>query len=135
MRPDSRRAVASTGRRRNGALGITSVASSQGAAHRRGLPSTVELVLGNQIYIPKEGCIPDFEIGCFGWRRFRIPSSTKRRRCGFRHTASHASSRALRISRIIGLPRGCLDDVRKTLADLGVRAAIRDERRDGSRLE
>ena len=35
----------------------------------------------------------------------------------------------------IGLPRGCLDDVRKTLTDLGVRTAIRDERRDGSRLE
>ena len=35
----------------------------------------------------------------------------------------------------IGLPRGCLDDIRQTLTDLGIRPAIRDERRDGSRLE
>jgi hypothetical protein len=35
----------------------------------------------------------------------------------------------------IGLPRGCLDDVRKTLTDLGVRVAIRDERHDSSRVD
>jgi hypothetical protein len=35
----------------------------------------------------------------------------------------------------IGLPRGCLNDVRKTLIEPGVRLAIRDERCDGSRLE
>ena len=56
--------------------------------HRRespivGVPSTLELVLGNQITSPK-ACIPGFEIACCGWPRFRS-SSTKRRRCGFRH--------------------------------------------------
>ena len=35
----------------------------------------------------------------------------------------------------IGLPRGCLDDVRKMLTELGVRMVIRDERHDGSPLE
>jgi hypothetical protein len=34
----------------------------------------------------------------------------------------------------IGLPRGCLDDVRTTLTDLGIRVATRDERCDGRRL-
>jgi superfamily II DNA or RNA helicase/very-short-patch-repair endonuclease len=35
----------------------------------------------------------------------------------------------------IGLPRGCLDEVRHALTDLGVRTAIRDERNTGRRLE
>ena len=35
----------------------------------------------------------------------------------------------------IGLQRGCLDDIRKMLTDLGVRLAIHDERHDGTRLE
>ena len=35
----------------------------------------------------------------------------------------------------IGLPRGCLDDVRQALTDLGVRTAIRDERYAGRPLD
>ena len=35
----------------------------------------------------------------------------------------------------IGLPRGCLDEVRQALADLGIRAIIRDERHAGRPLE
>jgi superfamily II DNA or RNA helicase len=35
----------------------------------------------------------------------------------------------------IGLPRGCLDDVRKTLTDLGVRTTVRDERYTGEPLD
>jgi hypothetical protein len=49
---------------------------------------------------PSKGCIRDFETDCCGSLRSRIPSSTKRRRCAFRRTASHASSRAPTISRI-----------------------------------
>jgi hypothetical protein len=35
----------------------------------------------------------------------------------------------------IGLPRGCLDDFRKMLSDLGVGMVIRDERHDGAPLD
>ncbi len=35
----------------------------------------------------------------------------------------------------VGLPRGCLDDVRQALADLDVRTSIRDERHNGRPLE
>ena len=50
---------------------------------------------------PKKACILGFGIACCGWLLFRTLSSTKRKRCGFRLTTSHASSRAPRISRII----------------------------------
>ena len=32
----------------------------------------------------------------------------------------------------IGLPRGCLDDVRQLLADLGIKPIVRDERNAGA---
>ena len=35
----------------------------------------------------------------------------------------------------IGLPRGCLDDVRQVLDDLKIRAIIRDERYGGQSLD
>jgi superfamily II DNA or RNA helicase/very-short-patch-repair endonuclease len=35
----------------------------------------------------------------------------------------------------IGLPRGCLDDVRAVLQDVGVRAVLRDEREAGTNLD
>ena len=62
--------------------------------------------LGIRSTSPSKGCIRDFETDCFDSLRSRIPSSTKRRRCGFRHTASHASSRASRIFRITSDCRG-----------------------------
>ena len=56
------------------------------------LPESLELVLGNQIYIAKEALSPGCAIGCFGWRRFRTRSSTRRRRCVCRPMTSRASS-------------------------------------------
>jgi superfamily II DNA or RNA helicase len=64
------------------------------------LPSTLELVLGNQISIAKEGLHPGLRNRLLRLAAFQNPSSTKLRRCGFRRTASRASSHAPRISRI-----------------------------------
>ena len=83
------------------------------------LPATLELVLGNQIYIPSKACILDFETDCFGSLRFRTRVLQSAGDAAFDIT-SHASSRAPRISRITSAARGCLDDVRKTLTELGV---------------
>jgi hypothetical protein len=60
------------------------------------LPETLELVLGNQIYVAKEGL----------------------------HHPLHT-----------GLPRGCVDDLRQALTDVGVRTVIRDERYAGRPLD
>jgi len=37
--------------------------------------------------------------------------------------------------RHIGLPRGCLDEVRETLSDLNIKAVVRDERNPGQPLK
>src|SRR5688572_15008560 len=85
-----------------------------------GLPKTLELVLGNQIYIAKDGLQPGLRNRLLRLAAFQNPE--------FYH------AQAMRLStydkpRVIacaedhphhvGLPRGCLDDLRQALTDLG----------------
>jgi superfamily II DNA or RNA helicase/very-short-patch-repair endonuclease len=100
------------------------------------LPTTLELVLGNQIYIPKQGLHPGLRNRLLRLAAFQNPEFYKAQAM---RLSTYSKARVIAcaedLPHHIGLPRGCLDDVRKTLTDLGVRTAIRDERRDGSRLE
>src|SRR2546428_237378 len=100
------------------------------------LPSTVEIVLGNQIYIAKQDLHPGLRNRLLRLAAFQNPEfyiAQAMRLSTYNKPRVVACAEDLPYH--IGLPRGCLDDVRKTLHDLGVRMAIRDERRDGSRLE
>jgi superfamily II DNA or RNA helicase/very-short-patch-repair endonuclease len=100
------------------------------------LPSTLELVLGNQIYIPKQGLHPGLRNRLLRLAAFQNPEFYKAQ--AFRlstYNKPRVIACAEDLPLHIGLPRGCLDDVRKMLTDLGVRMAVRDERRDGSRVE
>jgi superfamily II DNA or RNA helicase/very-short-patch-repair endonuclease len=100
------------------------------------LPSTLELVLGNQIYIAKEGLHPGLRNRLLRLAAFQNPEFYKAQAMRLStYNKPRVVACAEHLPHHIGLPRGCLDDVRKTLTDLGVRTAIRDERRDGSRLE
>ncbi|HLG59562.1 MAG TPA: DEAD/DEAH box helicase family protein [Vicinamibacterales bacterium] len=96
----------------------------------------LELVLGNQIYIPKQGLHPGLRNRLLRLAAFQNPEFYK--------------AQAMRLSifdtprvvacaedhpHYIGLPRGCLDDVRQMLTDLGVRTAVRDERHNGTGLD
>ena len=96
----------------------------------------MELVLGNQIYIPKQGLHPGLRNRLLRLAAFQNPEFYKAQAM---RLSTYSKPRVIAcaedLPHHIGLPRGCLDDVRKTLTDLGVRTAIRDERRDGSRLE
>ena len=100
------------------------------------LPATLELVLGNQIYIPKQGLHPGLRNRLLRLAAFQNPEFYKAQAM---RLSTYSKPRVIAcaedLPHHIGLPRGCLDDVRKTLTDLGVRMVIRDERRDGSRLE
>ena len=100
------------------------------------LPKTLELILGDQIYVAKDQLAPGLRnrllrLAAFQNPEFykaqamRLPTFGKPRiiACAEDH-AEH-----------IGLPRGCLDDVQRLLADLGVTASIRDERRGGTQLD
>ena len=100
------------------------------------LPATLELVVDNQIYIPKQGLHPGIRNRLLRLAAFQNPEFYKAQAM---RLSTYSKPRVIAcaedLPHHIGLPRGCLDDVRKTLTDLGVRIAIRDERRDGSRLE
>lgn len=100
------------------------------------LPHTLELVLGDEIYIAKAGLHPALRNRLLRLAAFQNPEFYK--------------AQAMRLStynkpRVIGcaedhphhiaLKRGCLADVRQALADVGVRTTIRDERCTGRPLE
>jgi Type III restriction enzyme, res subunit len=100
------------------------------------LPQTLELVLGNQIYIAKDGLHPGLRNRLLRLAAFQNPEFYK--------------AQAMRLStwdtpRIIacaedhpqhlGLPRGCLDELQHAMNNLGVRTIVRDERHMGRRLD
>jgi superfamily II DNA or RNA helicase/very-short-patch-repair endonuclease len=100
------------------------------------LPRSLELVLANEIYIAKEGLPPALRNRLQRLAAFQNPEFYK--------------AQAMRLStygkpRVIGcaeelpqhmaLPRGCLDETRALLSDLGITVAIRDERCSGQPLE
>ena len=100
-RSHPRRASAAAGRRRRRAVDGAAVAAPKGAADRRRTArrrwSWFSAIRSTS---PRKDCIRASATGCFAWRRFRIPSSTRRRRCGCPRTTSRASSPAPRITRI-----------------------------------
>jgi superfamily II DNA or RNA helicase/very-short-patch-repair endonuclease len=96
----------------------------------------LDVVLGNQIYIPKQGLNPGLRNRLLRLAAFQNPEFYKAQAMRLStYNKPRVIACAEDLPHHIGLPRGCLDDVRKTLTDLGIRMAIRDERRDGSRLE
>jgi superfamily II DNA or RNA helicase/very-short-patch-repair endonuclease len=101
-----------------------------------GLPTTLELVLGNQIYIAKHGLNPGLRNRLLRLAAFQNPEFYKAQAMRLStYNKPRVVGCAEDLPHHIGLPRGCLDDVRKLRAELGVGAGIRDERHDGSSLE
>jgi superfamily II DNA or RNA helicase/very-short-patch-repair endonuclease len=100
------------------------------------LPASLELVLGNQIYIPKQELHPGLRNRLLRLAAFQNPEFYKAQAMRLStYNKPRVIGCAEDLPHHIGLPRGCLDDVRKTLTDLGIRMTVRDERRDGSQLE
>jgi len=100
------------------------------------LPESLDLVLGNQIYIPKQQLHPGLRNRLLRLAAFQNPEFYKAQSMRLSiYNKPRVVACAEDLPHHIGLPRGCLDDVRKTLIELGVRLAIRDERCGGSRLE
>jgi len=99
------------------------------------LPPTLDLVLGNQIYIAKDGLHPGLRNRLLRLAAFQNPEFYKAQAM---RLSTYAKPRVIACAEDhphhIGLPRGCLDDVREALTDLGVRTAIRDERYGGRSL-
>ena len=82
------------------------------------LPPTLELVLGNQIYIPKQGLHPGLRNRLLRLAAFQNPEFYKAQAM---RLSTYSKPRVIAcaedLPHHIGLPRGCLDDVRETLTD------------------
>jgi superfamily II DNA or RNA helicase len=100
------------------------------------LPQTIELVLGNQIYIAKDGLHPALRNRLLRLAAFQNPEFY---RAQSMRLSTYDKPRVIACAEDhahhIGLPRGCLDEVRQLLSDLGVSVTVRDERCSGERLD
>lgn len=100
------------------------------------LLQTLELVLGNQIYIAKAGLHPGLRNRLLRLAAFQNPEFYKTQAM---RLSTYDKPRVIACAEDhphhISLPRGCLDDVRRVLSDLRIRTAVRDERYPGRPLE
>jgi len=100
------------------------------------LPESVELILGNQIYIPKDALPPALRNRLIRLAAFQNPEFYKLQAM---RLPTYGKPRIIACaedhSKHIGLPRGCLDEVRQTLSDLNIKAVVRDERNPGQPLK
>ena len=85
------------------------------------LPRTLEVVLGNQIYIPKEGLHPGLRNRLLRLAAFQNPEFYKAQAM---RLSTYNKPRVVACAEDhplhIGLPRGCLDDLRQTLTDVDI---------------
>ncbi len=99
------------------------------------LPRALELVLADQIYIAKQGLNPGLRNRLLRLAAFQNPNFY---RAQAMRLSTYGKPRIITCAEDhpnhLGLPRGCLDDVRRTLKDLGVQATLRDERCGGQPL-
>ena len=100
------------------------------------LPSSLDLVLGNQIYLPKHDLGPGLRNRLLRVAAFQNPEFYKAQAM---RLSTFGRPRVIACAEDhphhIGLPRGCLDDIRRTLDALGVHCTVRDERFAGVPLE
>jgi hypothetical protein len=100
------------------------------------LPRSLELVLGNEIYIPDDALVPALRNRLLGLAAFQNPEFF---RAQAMRLPTYGKPRVISCAeehpQHLGLPRGCLDDVRRLLSDLGIRPVIRDERSSGKPLQ
>jgi superfamily II DNA or RNA helicase/very-short-patch-repair endonuclease len=100
------------------------------------LPSELELVLSNEIYVAKDDLPPPLRnqllrIAAFQNPEFYRAQSMRLPTWGKPRVIACAADHPHHIS----MPRGCLDDILSLLSDFGVRPLIRDERSRGTPLD
>ena len=100
------------------------------------LPRSLELILGNEIYIAKDGLAPGLRNRLLRVAAFQNPEFYKTQAM---RLPTYAKPRIIGCAeehpQHISLPRGCLEDVREVLIDLNIRPVIRDERFSGQPLQ
>jgi len=100
------------------------------------LPAVLDLVLGNEIYIPRERLSPALRNQLVRLAAFQNPEFYK---CQAMRLGTYGKPRIISCaeehSAHIGLPRGCLDDLCQLLTELKIGFTLRDERCPGEPLD
>lgn len=96
------------------------------------LPSSLELVVGNEIYIAKDALSPALQNLLIRLAAFQNPDFYKAQAMrlptfGKPRIISCAEDHPKHIS----LPRGCMEDIQKLLSDFGIATSLQDERSIG----
>ncbi len=100
------------------------------------LPESLDLVLGNQIYIAKEDLSPGLRNRLLRLAAFQNPEFYKAQAMRLpTYDKPRIIACAEDFPKHVGLPRGCMDDLCELLSDLGIRPDVRDERCDGRPLD
>ena len=100
------------------------------------LPKVLELRLGNEIYIAKEGLMPELRNRLLRLAAFQNPEFYKAQAM---RLPTYGKPRIIGCAEDfqmhIGLPRGCLEDVQELLSHLKIKCVLKDERYNGNPLE
>jgi superfamily II DNA or RNA helicase/very-short-patch-repair endonuclease len=100
------------------------------------LPKSLELTLGNQLYIAKDQLSPSLQNRLVRIAAFQNPEFYKAQAM---RLPTYGTPRIIGCAedgpRHIGLPRGCLEEVQSLLSELNVDSDLRDERHPGRPLE
>jgi superfamily II DNA or RNA helicase len=100
------------------------------------LPTSVQVVLGNQVYVDRTKLPPTLvnrivRLAAFQNPEFYTAQAMRLPTFGKPRVISCAEL----FPKHVALPRGCLDDLLGLLADLGIAAELRDERQSGQLIE
>ena len=100
------------------------------------LPESLELTLGDQIYVAKDQLSPGLCNRLLRLAAFQNPEFYKAQAMRLpTYSTPRIISCAEDHPRHIGLPRGCLDDVQGLFSDLHVATVVRDQRHAGRPLD
>jgi superfamily II DNA or RNA helicase len=100
------------------------------------LPRSLELVLGDQIYIEKAGLGPSLRNALIRLAAFQNPEFYKAQAMRLpTYDKPRIIGCAEDLPLHLGLPRGCLEEIQELLGSLKIKSTIRDERCQGERLE
>ena len=100
------------------------------------LPQSIEIVLGNQVYIDRSDIPPALvnriiRLAAFQNPEFYAAQAMRLPTFGKPRIISCAEL----FSKHVALPRGCLDDLLRLLRDAGIAVELRDERQQGQPIE
>ncbi len=100
------------------------------------LPESLELVLGDQIYIAKDNLTPGLRNRLLRLAAFQNPDFY---RAQAMRLPTFGKPRIIHCAedspKYLALPRGCLEEAQALLASLGIKAPLRDERFSGTPID